>query len=100
LVGEMEEDGLVRYGANPHHRRAKLVLLTERGQAAFRAAMNRQRPWAAALSRGLSSEAIQAATAVLRTLLRRLDGPAAELRGLHDHHQTEGDSHAIARRNG
>lgn len=73
LVNEMESDGLVRFAANPHHQRAKLVLLTARGRSAFDAAMKRQGPWAAMLSDGTSKTQVEAATATLRAILKRLE---------------------------
>src|SRR5580658_10642123 len=42
----LAEKGLVQFEANPHHQRAKLVVLTAEGAAAVRAAQERQRPWA------------------------------------------------------
>jgi DNA-binding MarR family transcriptional regulator len=68
LVNEMERDGLVRFGTNPHHQRSKLVLLTPRGRAAYDAAMKRQGPWARGLVAGLSTKQIEAATATLTRL--------------------------------
>src|ERR1700690_4494022 len=41
LVNEMTDDGLVRLAPNPHHQRAKLVLLTARGKAAYEASIER-----------------------------------------------------------
>jgi DNA-binding MarR family transcriptional regulator len=76
LANEMERDGLVRFAPNPHHQRAKLVLLTARGRAVYENAMRRQQPWAASLGQGIGSKAIVAATGVLRTIGRRLDAPA------------------------
>ena len=73
LVDEMMTDGLVRYAPNPHHRRAKLVLLTDRGEKAYRAAMDRQALWADELAAGLNSEAILSATDVLRGIRGRID---------------------------
>jgi DNA-binding MarR family transcriptional regulator len=73
VVNEMEHDGLVRFGPNPHHQRAKLVLLTPRGQAAYDAAMKRQGPWASSLADGLSTKQIETVTAMLRTIRKRLD---------------------------
>src|SRR6476469_7529143 len=46
LANDLERDGLVRFATNPHHERAKLVLLTEAGSGAFETAMRRQAPWA------------------------------------------------------
>jgi len=73
LVNEMEHDGLVRFGPNPHHQRAKLVLLTPRGEAAYEGAMERQGPWASNLAHGLSIKQIEVATALLRTIRQRLE---------------------------
>lgn len=73
LVNEMEAEGLVRLGTNPHHRRARLVHLTQRGKAAYAAAMRLQVPWAGRLARGLAAGELEGATATLRTLRRRLE---------------------------
>lgn len=73
LVNELEADGLVRFAANPHHQRAKLVLLTARGQTAYAAAMKRQAPWVAMLGQGTGAKQVEAATATLRAIGQRLD---------------------------
>jgi DNA-binding MarR family transcriptional regulator len=73
LANEMERDGLVRFESNPHHQRAKLVLLTTRGEAAYAATTKRQRPWASSLANGLNVKQIETATATLRTIRQRLD---------------------------
>ena len=76
LVGEMERDGLVRAAPNPHHRRASLILLTERGEAAYRTAMTRQGHWAEHLAAGLTPQDISATTDLLRRLRRHLEAAA------------------------
>src|SRR5271169_3606641 len=73
LVNEMERDGLVRFAPNPHHQRAKLVLLSASGKTAFAAAMKRQRPWAKDVATGLSAKQIETATATLRIIRQHLD---------------------------
>jgi DNA-binding MarR family transcriptional regulator len=73
LANEMEADGLLRFAPNPHHQRAKLVLLTAAGKTAFAAAMKRQAAWAAALGRGFVARDIAAAATTLRTIRRRLE---------------------------
>ncbi len=70
---EMREDGFVRLDPNPHHRRAMLVMMTERGEAAYRAASARQERWADALAAGLSPRGVEAAGVLLRELQRRLN---------------------------
>ena len=73
LANEMERDGLVRFAPNPHHQRAKLVLLTPRGKAAYDAAIKRQGPWAGSLANGLTIKRIEAATVTLRAIRQRLE---------------------------
>lgn len=77
VVDEMRADDLVRLEPNPHHRRAMLVAMTERGQAAFRMASERQERWADELAAGLPPEDIEAASILLRTLQHRLDAAAS-----------------------
>ncbi len=71
-VDEMRNDGLVRLDPNPHHRRAMLVTMTERGQSAYRAASKRQQRWADVLAADLSPKEIEAASLLFRELQRRL----------------------------
>jgi len=73
LVNEMEADGLVRFAPNPHHERAKLVVMTKRGEDVFRAAMERQIPWAKELATHMKPDDIQAAVRMLRMLRERLE---------------------------
>jgi DNA-binding MarR family transcriptional regulator len=73
LANDMESDGLLRFTVNPHHRRAKLVVMTPRGQTAYSAAMKRQVPWAQALAQGLTAQQIAGATVVMKQLRRRLE---------------------------
>jgi len=78
LANEMKADGLVQFGPNPHHQRAKLILLTPVGKAAYNAAMKRQGPWAGRLAAGLSTARIETATATLRRVRQRLDDRAGQ----------------------
>src|SRR6478736_6875521 len=50
IVNDLEKEGLVAFAANPHHRRAQLVVLTERGRNTYDAAMHLQAPWASGLA--------------------------------------------------
>jgi DNA-binding MarR family transcriptional regulator len=76
LANEMRADGLVRFAPNPHHQRAKLVLLTATGKTAFAAVMKRQSAWATELGRGLHASQIKTAAGMLRTIRQRLDDRA------------------------
>jgi DNA-binding MarR family transcriptional regulator len=76
LANEMKADGLVRFAPNPHHQRAKLIVLTAAGKTAFTAAMKRQGVWATDLASGFNIKQIETATATLRRLRQRLDDMA------------------------
>jgi DNA-binding MarR family transcriptional regulator len=78
LSNEMKRDGLVRFEANPAHRRAQLVVLTPRGKAAYRAAMKRQRTWIQRLAVGLSLEQIEAARSTLLSIRRHLEDQSVQ----------------------
>jgi DNA-binding MarR family transcriptional regulator len=72
-VNELSAEGFVAFDANPHHQRAKLVVLTKKGRAAYEAVSRLQRPWANALASGLTAKDLIAAARVLATLTSKLD---------------------------
>ena len=72
LVNELAAQDLVLFTPNPHHQRAKLVVMTTKGKAVFDAAMARQGPWADSLANGISAADIDTALRVLRTIRERL----------------------------
>src|ERR1700760_761566 len=45
IVNDLVRDALVSFETNPHHRRAQLVVLTDKGRQTFDEAMRLQRPW-------------------------------------------------------
>jgi len=73
IVNELVAEGVVALAENPHHRRAKLVRLTRKGEALFEAASRRQRPWARRLAKDLPPKAIAAAHDLLKALRERLE---------------------------
>ncbi|GIQ72453.1 MarR family winged helix-turn-helix transcriptional regulator [Bradyrhizobium sp. RD5-C2] len=73
IVNDLQRDGLVTFETNPHHRRAQLVVLTEKGQQSFDAAMRLQLPWVNGLSDGLSIKDLEATSRVVSTLRGRLE---------------------------
>jgi DNA-binding MarR family transcriptional regulator len=73
IVNELVTDRLVRLEENPHHKRAKLVILTPRGRRVHDDAERRQTPWVNVLASGLTADQIDAASRVLRTLRTRLE---------------------------
>jgi DNA-binding MarR family transcriptional regulator len=73
IVNELVAEGILALEENPHHRRAKLVRPTPKGEALFKAASQRQKPWAKQLAKDLSPKAIAAAYNLLKTLRERLE---------------------------
>jgi DNA-binding MarR family transcriptional regulator len=76
IINDLAEDGLVAFEANPHHRRAQLVVLTDKGRRTFDAAMRLQAPWIDGLAEGISVEDIEAAHRMAVALRRKLEGAA------------------------
>jgi DNA-binding MarR family transcriptional regulator len=72
IANLLADNGLVRFEANPHHQRAKLVVLTSKGRAAVKAAEERQRPWAREMMAGFTLERISTAFEVLTHMNRHL----------------------------
>ena len=73
IVNELADEDFVAFEDNPHHRRAKLVRLTPRGQQVMSAAYKLQRPWVDILAAGLDASKIAIAAEVLETLRNRLE---------------------------
>jgi DNA-binding MarR family transcriptional regulator len=74
IVNDLHREGLVAFEVNPHHRRAQLVMLTEKGRRAFEAAMELQAPWVNDLSDGLSVKDIATVHRVVTALRKKLEG--------------------------
>jgi DNA-binding MarR family transcriptional regulator len=68
----LESEGLVAYEDNPHHRRAKLLTLTQRGRDALAAIQAAQRTWANTLGREVGEADLRRANAVLERALETL----------------------------
>ena len=79
IINDLHREGLVAFATNPHHRRAQLVVLTEKGKHAFDEAMELQAPWINDLSDGLSVKDIATVDRVVKALRAKLeeDEPAA-----------------------
>jgi DNA-binding MarR family transcriptional regulator len=70
LVNELAADGFLSFGDNPEHRRAKLILLTAKGDKVFRTIMRRQGEWSKGTlaAAKVSEQRIREAAALLRRL--------------------------------
>jgi len=73
IVNDLADDDLLAFEANPHHRRAQLVVLTDKGRRAFEAAMRLQVPWVNGLSDGLAVKDIEAVGRVVAALRQKLE---------------------------
>lgn len=73
VVNEMVADGMLTLKENPHHKRAKLVLMTPKGEKAFQLALELQGPWVKALSQGIGKKRLVEAKEVLSALRVKLE---------------------------
>ena len=73
IVNDLRRDGLVAFQANPHHRRAQLVVLTDKGRQTFDAAMGLQAPWINRLSDGLLVADVETTRGVITVLRQKLE---------------------------
>jgi DNA-binding MarR family transcriptional regulator len=73
IVNDLHKEGLVAFAANPHHRRAQLVVLTDKGRRTFDGAMDLQAPWVNSLSDGLLVRDLETVHRVIRALRTKLE---------------------------
>ncbi|MDP2732288.1 MAG: MarR family winged helix-turn-helix transcriptional regulator [Hoeflea sp.] len=76
IVGDLLAEGLVELQDNPHHRTARLVVMTEKGRSAYEAALRAQAPWVNMLGDGLDATTIREAERILEVLKQRLEQSA------------------------
>ena len=69
----LERDGFIEYRENPHHRRAKLLALTERGREALRKVEARQAVWANQLATALDAKTLKATVDGLRQVRQHFE---------------------------
>ena len=73
IVNDLHGEGLVAFETNPHHRRAQLVVLTDKGRQAYDAAMRLQAPWVNRLADGVSVKDIETVERVIVRLRQNLE---------------------------
>jgi DNA-binding MarR family transcriptional regulator len=69
----LEADGLLAYGDNPAHQRAKLAMLTPRGRTTLVAITTRQIEWANRIASRLAENDLQRAINTLQQVRQMLD---------------------------
>ena len=73
IINDLEKEELVAFEPNPHHRRAQLVVLTDKGRQTYQAAMRLQAPWISGLADGLSVKDIETTHRVMAALRKKLE---------------------------
>lgn len=73
VVDDLKADGFLAQAPNPHHRRAWLILLTNKGRRAYDAAINSEVPWANRLAQAMNQAEIETALSVLKRLRQGLE---------------------------
>ena len=73
LTDVMEKGDLVAYQTNPHHKRAKYVVLTNQGKESYAMISAKQIPWANLKSKKISEEELHTTLSVLRKLTSLLE---------------------------
>ena len=73
IINELEQDGIVAFKANPHHRQAQLVVLTEKGKKQLAAAEQLQTREVNAFAKGLAIQDIETARSVVLDLRHKLE---------------------------
>ncbi|PAQ01201.1 MarR family transcriptional regulator [Mesorhizobium mediterraneum] len=74
IVNDLTKEELVAFEPNPHHRRAQLVTLTDKGRQTYDAAIRLYTPRVEALAEGLAVKDIEAARSVMTMLRQKLEG--------------------------
>jgi DNA-binding MarR family transcriptional regulator len=74
IINDLNDEGLVAFDVNPHHRRAQLVVLTEKGRHTYDGAMRLQAPWINTLSDGLPVKDIETVQRVVSVMRQKLEG--------------------------
>ncbi|WP_171049269.1 MarR family winged helix-turn-helix transcriptional regulator [Rhizobium sp. MHM7A] len=77
LADVLEGEGLIAYAGNPQHQRAKLVLLTAKGAERLGAIEIAQARWANELGAALKPAELDAARAVMGTVMQMLEADEA-----------------------
>jgi DNA-binding MarR family transcriptional regulator len=78
IINDLHQEGLVAFESNPHHRRAQLVVLTDKGKKALEGAMRLQASWINTVSEGVAVKDIETVRRVITALRNNLEGAEAD----------------------
>ena len=74
IVNDLEQLGMVTFEPNPDHKRAPLVAVSKKGQAAMLKINAAQSVWVNDLADGLSERQLNQTLKVLKTVRKRTEG--------------------------
>lgn len=74
IVNDLHREGLATFQPNPHHKRAQLVVLTDKGRRTFESAIEAYNPSVEALAANFPIEDVKTAQRVLARLRDTLEG--------------------------
>lgn len=74
IINDLHRESLVAFEANPHHRRAQLIVLTDKGKQSYDAALRVQGPWVNAISAGIPVSDLETVHRVITALRKNLEG--------------------------
>jgi DNA-binding MarR family transcriptional regulator len=74
IINDLHKEGLIAFRANPHHRRAQLIVLTEKGKRTYDAAIRLFDPKVNTLADGVPVKDIETAHRILTALRKKLEG--------------------------
>ena len=73
IVNDLANEALVRFEPNPHHRRAQLVVLTDKGQQTFDTAIGRYNPKIDALAEGFPLKELETVGRFMKALRAKFE---------------------------
>lgn len=75
LADAMYKDGFLDFLENPHHKRAKFVVMTNKGKEIYTLLEQKQIPWANSSSAAISAGDMYVTLSVLKKIITKLDAP-------------------------
>ena len=73
LADAMHKDGFLDYQENPYHKRAKLVVLSNKGKNSYELLERKQIPWANRSSASISTGDLDVTLSVLRKMIKTFE---------------------------
>ncbi|ACF15046.1 transcriptional regulator, MarR family [Chloroherpeton thalassium ATCC 35110] len=73
IADEMADAGIVTYRNNPNHKRAKFMVLTDKGNEVYKKLIKIQYPWAEEKAEGIELKEMQMTLRVLKMLTQKFE---------------------------